>query len=99
MNIAGIHPVCGEQAKPSGQFVIGRCHHAAVAAAAKILRRIKAEAAHVAPGPRAAPAMCRADGLCRVFNDVDSRVLRDLLQPGHVGGAAEQVDRNDGLRV
>jgi hypothetical protein len=53
----------------------------------------------MAERPAHLAAILAANGLCGIFYDKQTFPLGDLVDCGIVGGQAEQVDRNDCLRL
>jgi len=78
-------------------FGIVAGHHSAVAEAAEVLAREEREAAVVADRADAAALVLRTDRLAGVFDDDEVVLFGDRHDRVHIGGLAEEVDRNDRL--
>ena len=94
--VLGFHAVDAQAFQDMGQGLVGGGHHAAVAEAAQVLRRVEAEGRGVAQGAGGAALVAGAYGLGRVFEDDQAAVPGQCQDGVHVGGLAVEVDRDDG---
>src|SRR5262245_15457256 len=82
-----------------GDVVAGGEDHAAVAAAAQILRRVEGQTRYVAPRPRGTARIARPHCLRGVLDHRDAPGPRDLSNGVHGGGLAVEMHGEDGPRT